>query len=62
MSEELQTAWDLLHQIQCLPREHRDSYEVDGYETDMSVLQRTTRLVEHIQRLEINNHKLKELV
>ena len=62
MSEELQIAWDLMHQIQCLPREHRDSYEVDGDETDMSVLQRTALLVKHIQRLEINNHKLKELV
>lgn len=62
MSEELQIAYDLLHQIQCMPREHRDSDEVDGYETDMSVLQRATLLVKHIERLEIYNHKLKAMV
>ena len=52
MSEELQMAYDMLHQIQCLPCEHKNITEVDGYETYTTLLQRATMLVKYTDLLE----------
>ena len=52
MSEELQMAYDMLHQIQCLPCEHKNITEVDGCKTHTSLLQRATMLVRHTELLE----------
>ena len=49
MNEKLQIAYDMLHQIQCLPCEHADTTKVDGYETDTTLLERATMLVKLLE-------------
>ena len=52
MSEELQMAYDMLHHIQCLPLEYKGSIHIDGYKTNMTLVERATIVVKHIEYLE----------
>ena len=52
MSEELQMAYDMLHHIQCLPLEYKGSIHIDSYKTNMTLVERATIVVKHIEYLE----------
>ena len=50
MIDELILAYDLKHQLEVMPVEHKDSYMVDGYETQLSAYDRVLLLISYLER------------
>jgi hypothetical protein len=50
MNRELAMAYDLLHQVQSLSWEEKNSAWVDNVPTDQTLLQRAELLVRHLER------------
>ena len=55
MNCELQMAYDLLHQVQCLPAKDRENHRVDKVQTIFTLEERAYKLVRY---LEENNQKM----
>tara|TARA_X000001382_G_scaffold128041_1_gene116878 strand:- start:6009 stop:6167 length:159 start_codon:yes stop_codon:yes gene_type:complete len=50
MIEELTLAYDLKHQLEVMPDEHKDNYMVDGFETQLSAYDRVLLLISYLER------------
>ena len=50
MNRELAMAYDLLHQVQSLPLEEKNSTWVDNSPTDQTLEERARMLVRHLER------------
>ena len=50
MNRELSLAYDLLHQVQCLPPEEKNSNLVDNAPTSFTLEQRAEMLVHQLER------------
>ena len=50
MNRELALAYDLLHQVQSLPWDEKNSTWVDNSPTDFTLVQRAEMLVRHLER------------
>ncbi len=51
MNEELTLAYDLKHQLEVMPVEHKDNYMVDGFETQLSAYDRVLLLIAYLERM-----------
>ena len=49
MDEVLVTAYDLKHQVECLPDVYRHDSKVDGYESELTLLERVHLLVKLVE-------------
>mgnify|MGYP001175847989 FL=1 len=49
MDEVLVTAYDLKHQVECLPDVYRHDSKVDGYESELTLLERVQLLVKLLE-------------
>ncbi len=51
MNEELTLAYDLKHQLEVMPVEHKNNYMVDGFETQLSAYDRVLLLIAYLERM-----------
>ena len=50
MRDELILVYDLKHQLEVMPDEHKDNYMVDGFETHLSAYDRVLLLISYLER------------